>query len=105
MSFQHISTEAAHELIDIEDATIVDIRDNLSYMNSHIENAVHVDNQNISEFIAQADRSKPLIVVCYHGNSSQSAADFFSQQGFSQTFSLDGGFELWRTQYPTVSDN
>jgi thiosulfate sulfurtransferase len=40
-------------------------------------------------------------VVCYHGNSSQSAAAYLVSQGFSEVYSLDGGFELWRTTYPT----
>ncbi|CRR54182.1 Thiosulfate sulfurtransferase GlpE [Pseudomonas aeruginosa] len=40
------------------------------------------------------------MVVCYHGNSSQSAAAYFIQQGFSDVYSLDGGFELWRSVYP-----
>jgi len=40
-------------------------------------------------------------VVCYHGNSSQSAAAYLISQGFSDVYSLDGGFELWRGTYPT----
>ena len=50
--------------------------------------------------IAAADLDAPLVVVCYHGNSSQSAAAYFIQQGFSDVYSLDGGFELWRSVYP-----
>ena len=42
----------------------------------------------------------PLIVACYHGNSSQSAAAYLAHQGFSEVYSLDGGFELWRATYP-----
>jgi thiosulfate sulfurtransferase len=39
-------------------------------------------------------------VVCYRGNSSQSAAAYLASQGFSEVYSLDGGFELWRSLYP-----
>lgn len=47
------------------------------------------------------------MVVCYHGNSSQSAAAYLVSQGFSDVYSLDGGFELWRSTYPaeTARDN
>jgi thiosulfate sulfurtransferase len=41
-----------------------------------------------------------VVVVCYHGNSSQSAAAYLASQGFSDVYSLDGGFELWQTTYP-----
>jgi len=34
-------------------------------------------------------------VVCYHGISSQSAAAYLAEQGFRDTYSLDGGFEAW----------
>ncbi len=33
-------------------------------------------------------------------NSSQSAAAYLVGQGFSEVYSLDGGFELWRSTYP-----
>jgi len=32
-------------------------------------------------------------VVCYHGNSSQSAAAYLVGQGFAEVYSLDGGIE------------
>ncbi|MFT4862153.1 MAG: thiosulfate sulfurtransferase, partial [Pseudohongiellaceae bacterium] len=48
------------------------------------------------DFIAAADTAQPLVVCCYHGNSSQSAAAFFAEQGFVQSYSLDGGFEAWQ---------
>ena len=40
------------------------------------------------------------IVTCYHGNSSQSAAAYLVSQGFTDVYSLDGGFELWHARYP-----
>ena len=32
--------------------------------------------------------------------ASQGAAAYLVGQGFSQVYSLDGGFELWRATYP-----
>ena len=51
------------------------------------------------EFLATADREKPLIVYCYHGHSSQGAADYFSEQGFAEVYSIDGGFVAWSSKY------
>ena len=50
--------------------------------------------------ITKTDLDQPLVVVCYHGNSSQSAAAYLAGQGFSEVYSLDGGIELWRSTYP-----
>ena len=81
-------------------AVVVDIRDQPTYAAAHITGAHHLDNINIADFIRAADLDAPLIVACYHGNSSQSAAAYLVSQGFSDVYSLDGGFELWRATYP-----
>ena len=95
MAFERIGIVRARELIDNHDAQIVDVRDRASYEAGHIQNARHVDEANLMEFIAGADLMRPLIVCCYHGNMSQGAADFFNSKGFQQAYSLDGGYAAW----------
>jgi thiosulfate sulfurtransferase len=41
-------------------------------------------------------------VVCYHGHSSQGAAQFMLQQGFAEVYSMDGGFTEWAKVQPFV---
>lgn len=100
MTFKRISTEQTKTLLAEDNTLLIDIRDKTSYLSAHIENAVHLDNSNIETFINSNDTHAPLIIYCYHGNSSQGAADFFASKGFSDVYSMDGGFEHWRTQYP-----
>lgn len=100
MSFTCIPAAVAKQMIDTKDLTIVDIRDPSSFAAAHVEGAISVNNSNVNEFITQADHDKPLLVFCYHGHSSQGAADFFSSQGFSEVYSVDGGFEEWKQHYP-----
>lgn len=102
--YQRISPQQAKEFIDQQDAQIVDIRDPESFQRGHIPAAVLLDNNNLAQFIAEADITKPLIVCCYHGNSSQSAANYLHEQGFEQSYSLDGGFEQWRMLFPENID-
>ncbi|MET1077180.1 MAG: thiosulfate sulfurtransferase GlpE [Pseudomonas sp.] len=104
--FQRIPPAQAQALRQ-QGAVVVDIRDPHSYAQGHIAGSHHLDNQSLHDFITQADLDQPLIVACYHGNSSQGAAAYLASQGFSQVYSLDGGFELWRTSYPaeTASAN
>ena len=97
--FKRIPPEQAQALRD-QGAVVVDIRDLQAYAAGHIKNATHLDNHSLHDFIAKADLDAPLIVACYHGNSSQSAAAYLAGQGFSEVYSLDGGFELWRATYP-----
>jgi len=82
-------------MIQQGDVSIVDIRDTKSFFLSHLEQATHVTGENIAGFLAEADREKTLLVYCYHGNSSQSAAAYFVENGFVNTYHLADGFEGW----------
>lgn len=99
--FKHISAEAANALLQADAAQLVDIRDEPSFTAGHIKGATHLDNTSLQDFILEADPDLAVIVCCYHGNSSQPAASFLNEKGFEEVYSLDGGFELWKTQYPT----
>ena len=96
MSYKRISVEDADDLIKDQEVTLLDIRDSRSFMQAHIENAINVSDSNVEEIIKVKDKSKPLIIYCYHGNSSQNAAEYFYNMGFKETFSVDGGFEEWK---------
>ncbi len=97
MEFKRISVRDAVALIESRDGQVqvVDIRDEDSFRRGHIEGAFHLHNSNIQDYIQEADPELPLLVCCYHGHMSQSAAAYLSEQGFSETYSLDGGFEAW----------
>lgn len=97
--FKRIAPEQAQSLRE-QGAALVDIRDPQTFASGHISGSQHLDNHSLADFIAKADLDQPVIVVCYHGNSSQSAAAYLVSQGFSDVYSLDGGFELWRNTYP-----
>ena len=96
MTYQRISIEAAETLISTTDTTLIDIRDKQSFDAGNVTNAIHVTNENVEDVLASADKDKPLIIYCYHGNSSQGAADYFYNMGFKQSYSVDGGFEEWK---------
>ncbi|MFJ4195952.1 thiosulfate sulfurtransferase GlpE [Pseudomonas sp. NPDC089534] len=97
--FKRIPPDQAQALRE-QGAVVVDIRDPQAYANGHVAGSHHLDNHSVADFIRNADLDAPTVVVCYHGNSSQSAAAYLVGQGFSNVYSLDGGFELWRTTYP-----
>jgi thiosulfate sulfurtransferase len=93
--FKEISAQKAQEMVEEDSANVVDIRDRGSYAAGHIPNAVSLNDGNVKEYIESADKEKPLIVCCYHGNSSRGAAEYLSQNGFKEVYSMTGGFEAW----------
>ncbi|MDO9322311.1 MAG: thiosulfate sulfurtransferase GlpE, partial [Pseudomonas sp.] len=97
--FKRITAAQAHTLRE-QGAVVVDIRDPESFARIHISGSQHLDNHSLHDFIHAADLDQPLLVVCYHGNSSQSAAAYLVSQGFSEVYSLDGGIEAWQASFP-----
>ncbi|KLV07391.1 thiosulfate sulfurtransferase [Photobacterium aquae] len=103
--FEHISVEQAYQLLFEQDsgAVLVDIRDPQSHALAHPEGAFHLTNDTMVQFMEQVDPDQPVIVMCYHGISSQGAAQYLIHQGFDCVYSLDGGFEAWRREsYPCI---
>jgi thiosulfate sulfurtransferase len=74
---------------------VIDIRDPGSYSAGHIPSAVSLNDTNVKGYIESADKEKPLIVYCYHGITSRGAAEYLSQNGFKEVYSMTGGFEAW----------
>ena len=101
--FAHISIDQAKVKLEQQGAKLVDIRDEQSFSQGRISNAVHLTNGSLNQFMQDTDFETPVIVCCYHGISSQQAAQFLIHQGFEEVYSLDGGFEAWRQNYPFES--
>jgi thiosulfate sulfurtransferase len=93
--FKEIAAQKVQEMQEEDAVNVVDIRDPGSYSAGHIPNAVSLNDGNVKEYIETADKEKPLVVCCYHGNSSRGAAEYLSQQGFKEVYSMTGGFDAW----------
>ena len=100
MSFSRISLNDAAALLQQAPVAVVDIRDELSFDAGHIPGARHLSNANLQAFRNEVAEDTPVLVCCYHGISSQPAAQYLVSQGYSQVYSIDGGFEGWRQQFP-----
>lgn len=99
MSFEKITPNNAEQLLQ-QGANVIDVRDALSFQAAHIKGAQRIDNDNISQFMQSTSKEDPLLVYCFHGQSSQGVASFFAQQGYLKVYSLEGGFEQWKLLYP-----
>jgi thiosulfate sulfurtransferase len=93
--FENITAIDVKKLIHNGPVSFADIRDFDSFNTSHIEGAKHLTNDNLQEFIQESDPDGTLIVYCFHGHSSQPAAQLLIDRGFENVYSLIGGFESW----------
>lgn len=103
--FKHINAQQLADMMAESNVTIVDIRDPNSYFEGHIKSAKPLDNSNVGEFVANTQSEQNIVVCCYHGNSSQGAAQYLTEQGFQNVYSLDGGFEMWKVVQPELVES
>ncbi len=92
--FENITTVDVKTLIGDGPVSFADIRDLDSFNASHIDGAKHLTNDNLQEFIQESDPDGTLIVYCFHGHSSQPAAQLLIDRGFENVYSLIGAFVI-----------
>jgi len=95
MKVPEISTEQALERLEEGATVFIDVRDGGSYRRGHIPDATNIGDHNIADFVARSDKNEPVIVYCYHGNSSLGGAAHLLEQGFAEVYSMSGGFSAW----------
>lgn len=102
--FECINVQQAQQKLSEDKALLVDIRDLQSFAAAHASGAFHLTNDSLPAFISRAALTTPVLVMCYHGNSSKGAAQYLLNQGFTAAYSIDGGFDAWRTAFPHQVD-
>src|SRR5215813_5461095 len=92
-----IGVQGATQLINRNDAVILDLRETQEYEGGRVPNAVHIPlsqltsrGQELAKFVG-----RPLIAYCERGNRSRTAASALTKLGFSEIFVLHGGLRAW----------
>lgn len=94
--FRRIGLTEAESVLQRAEVLVLDSRDAGSYGAGHMAGAVRVSHSNLSEIIGGTPKPRPILIYCYHGNASQEYARTFSDFGFAEVYSLNGGYEAWR---------
>lgn len=98
---KELSTHDMTQLINKEDAIVVDIRANADFKKGHIIGAKQLSQEQInkSEFTKlEKQKSKPIIVVCAMGMNGRRAATQMLKAGFDNVSVLKGGMNTWQTE-------
>ena len=78
--------------------TIVDVRTPQEYAQGHLPGAVNMDvsSPDFAAQIATLDPRAPYAVYRHSGNRSGVAVAAMADQGFTNTYHLDGGITAWQ---------
>lgn len=83
-------------LRDEPDLLVFDMRDPASYAAGHLDGAVPVTDSAVRQLIKSRQRQRPVLVYCYHGNSSRDLCELLAGFGFERVHNLVGGWQAWK---------
>ncbi len=96
-TYEEISMAEAQAIMESdEDYLIVDVRTLLEYNSGHIEGAINVPNETITEMAATdlPDKDRLLLVYCRSGNRSKQASIKLAALGYTNVKEF-GGIADW----------
>jgi rhodanese-related sulfurtransferase len=100
-----VTPQKATELINREDAVVVDVRPIADFSKGHIINAINIPMNSLKSQLGRLDKykQKPVIVACRSGAQSAGAGKQLRQAGFEKVYDLKGGIMAWQSASLPVS--
>jgi rhodanese-related sulfurtransferase len=94
---REISTMDATQLMNRENALVLDVREDAEYALLHIPNSRHIPLSQLAERLKELAKFKdrPVIISCQSGNRSGKALQILEKNQFSKIYVLRGGIGAW----------
>ena len=100
---RQVNTLGATQLMNAEDALLIDIRETAELSKGSVPLAEHIPMSTIDAQIepiikraSAGKKSRPVILMCASGWRSAQVGKRFRRAGLDQVYSLDGGFDAWK---------
>jgi rhodanese-related sulfurtransferase len=82
-----------------EKGLMIDVREFFEYRKSRIKDAINIPSSGHLEVSADTiDKQSSLFLYCTSGFRSKRVAKFFSGQGYTNVYSLEGGINAWKKE-------
>ncbi|TNC96177.1 MAG: Rhodanese domain protein [Gallionellaceae bacterium] len=95
---KEVDTHAAMNLINRQNAVVLDVREQTEYDAGHIINSRLISARALKERIGELEkfRERPIVVVCRSGARATAATALLNREGFAQAHLLVGGVTAWQ---------
>ena len=96
----NITPVKATELINHDNAVVVDVRPSADFSQGHIINSINIPATTLSGQLSQLQKYKgrPIIVSCRSGAQSSVACKQLIKEGFEDVHNLKGGILNWQSE-------
>jgi len=102
-----VTPQGATELINRQDAIVVDVRPIGDFSKSHIINSINIPASSLNNQLTQLEKYKdkgvPVVVACRSGGQSAAACKTLTNNGFEEVYNLKGGILAWQSANLPVS--
>jgi rhodanese-related sulfurtransferase len=98
-------TTEAVQLINHQNALVLDVREPNEFAAGHIANAKHIPLAQLSNTLKTLEKykDKAIVVNCRSGARSAMACGVLRKNGYTQVYNLKGGIQAWeQAGLPTV---
>jgi len=77
---------------------LIDVREDLEYAKDHARNAKHIGRGVLERDIETMipDKQADIVLYCGGGYRSALAADMLGKMGYTNVWSMDGGWKAWK---------
>lgn len=95
---QAITAQQAVQLINQNDAVVIDLRSRDAFVRGHIINAINIPFRDLEKDVEklQNHKHKPIILVCSQGVDSLKTLKMINEKEFENVSLLHGGLKAWQ---------
>jgi rhodanese-related sulfurtransferase len=95
-----INPQRAVQLMNHNDAVIIDVRHPETFKDGHIVNSQNIPSGELADKLSSLNKhkQKTLILVCEQGLQSSKAANQLKNEGFEQVYFVSGGMMSWKAE-------
>jgi len=100
-----VNANQALQIINHDDAVIIDVRGDSEYKDGHIANARHIPQSELKTRLKELTRAKdkPLLLYCRNGSRAGAAANILKKAEFTNVSTLSGGITAWQNANLPIS--
>lgn len=96
--YKTVEPAAAVNMLNREDAVLLDVREGKEYKEGHILDSIHIPVTMLGKRHIELakHKQKPVIVVCRSGTRAGPACKMLLKEGYESVFLMSGGIMAWQ---------